>query len=488
MRLTLTLALAAAIVGVIWQKLGPRLEDLPDSAVKPKPLDPTFVRLTPRETATLPLATRFDMPLGSEHGAFTYNARAFRIERHLGDDLNGIGGYNSDLGDPVYAAAAGRVVFAGVPGQGWGNMVILAHRVRNAETGELDVVQSMYAHLDKVHVLPDQVLCLLVDGVPATQPDGQGQISQLNLATADRIEVLRGPFSALYGNSSGGVIQLFTADAAASPELQLTGFLGGYGDRRLSAVASGLGATVGYTDFRTEGYRPHSAAQRGSLNAKVDHRVLGGKLTLLLNHLEAPDALDQLGLTRAQFDAPFGFAGGAVVEVGFADRAILQRRKRTGGGREDRLLPFEQQAAEIILLRLVHVWLCIGREIVAGHGPAGFGQHVDFITQHTSHSALQAAALALRNAVSPANGRSRHPVGAPIGKCPNPHKVFLSGRRIVVPGSDIRAVFLRVNHLLTMFGDFVPAWASRMAAPRDRGRIDDTDLDQAGFRGRGFCR
>lgn len=144
---------------------------------------------------------------------------------------------------------------------------------------------------------------LYADGVPATQPDGQGQISQFNLATADRVEVLRGPFSALYGNSSGGVIQLFTADAAASPELQLTSFLGGYGDRRLSAVASGFGATVGYTDFRTEGYRPHSAAQRGSLNAKVDRSVLGGKLTLLLNHLEAPDAQDPLGLNRAQFDA-----------------------------------------------------------------------------------------------------------------------------------------------------------------------------------------
>lgn len=146
-------------------------------------------------------------------------------------------------------------------------------------------------------------LRLYVDGVPASQPDGQGQISQFNLATADRVEVLRGPFSALYGNSSGGVIQLFTADAAASPELRLTGFLGSHGDRRLSAVANGYGATIGYTDFRTEGYRPHSAAQRGSLNAKLDQHVLGGKLTLLLNHLEAPEAQDPLGLSRAQFDA-----------------------------------------------------------------------------------------------------------------------------------------------------------------------------------------
>ena len=50
------------------------------------------------------------------------------------------------------------------------------------------------------------------DGIPATGPDGQGQVSQFNLDSAERVEILRGPFSALYGNSSGGVIQLFTAD------------------------------------------------------------------------------------------------------------------------------------------------------------------------------------------------------------------------------------------------------------------------------------
>ena len=55
---------------------------------------------------------------------------------------------------------------------------------------------------------------LYVDGIPATMPDGQGQISNVDLGSADRIEVLRGPFSALYGNSSGGVVQVFTEDGA----------------------------------------------------------------------------------------------------------------------------------------------------------------------------------------------------------------------------------------------------------------------------------
>lgn len=128
------------------------------SGVRLKPFDAAFVRLSPVEIAALPEAARWDMPMGSEHGALTYNAQPFRITRHLGDDLNGIGGMNSDLGDPVYAAATGKVVYRGIPGPGWGNMIILAHRVRNAETGELEVIQSLYAHLDSSLVKPDQIV------------------------------------------------------------------------------------------------------------------------------------------------------------------------------------------------------------------------------------------------------------------------------------------------------------------------------------------
>jgi hypothetical protein len=149
MRVLMTFAFAAAVIGVLWRRYGNL------AAVSPRPLDPAFVRLSPLEVATLPLATRFDMPMGSEHGAFTYNARPFRIERHLGDDLNGIGGGNSDLGDAVYAAGAGRVVYAGSPGPGWGKMILIAHRL--PEGDELGpVVQTMYAHLDVIRVRTGQ--------------------------------------------------------------------------------------------------------------------------------------------------------------------------------------------------------------------------------------------------------------------------------------------------------------------------------------------
>lgn len=143
MRILLLLAFAALVAGMLRLRFGNAF------TARPRPLDPAFIRLTPLEVSSLPLATRFDMPMGSEHGAFTYNARPFRIQRHLGDDLNGIGGGNSDLGDAVYAAGAGRVVYAGSPGLGWGKMVIIAHRLPDGD--ELGpVVQTMYAHLDSI--------------------------------------------------------------------------------------------------------------------------------------------------------------------------------------------------------------------------------------------------------------------------------------------------------------------------------------------------
>src|SRR5690606_275177 len=64
-----------------------------------------------------------------------------------------------------------------------------------------------------------------------------------------------------------------------------------------------------------------------------------------------------LPVAGSKLDSPVGFAGGAVVEIGLADRPILQALQRSDRRFEDRFLPFEQQYAKIIELRLAHIFL-----------------------------------------------------------------------------------------------------------------------------------
>jgi iron complex outermembrane receptor protein len=149
---------------------------------------------------------------------------------------------------------------------------------------------------------------LYLDGVPASQPDGQGQVSHFNLDTAVRIEVLRGPFSALYGNAAGGVIQMFTGEGTQPPQFSLETAGGSYGTVRASLNARGAGEgwdyNAGFTHFETDGYRGHSSARRESGNARASLQLGGGRrLTLVANTVSIPDAQDPLGVNRAQFES-----------------------------------------------------------------------------------------------------------------------------------------------------------------------------------------
>src|SRR5438874_12301606 len=116
----------------------------------PKSVDPAFQIPSPLEVESLPTASHFDFPLGNENGAMAYNAQHFTDNKHLGDDLNGIGGENSDLGDPIYAVADGRVLLAREGGAGWGNVVILLHAY--LENGERKYLQSYYGHVQDMLV------------------------------------------------------------------------------------------------------------------------------------------------------------------------------------------------------------------------------------------------------------------------------------------------------------------------------------------------
>jgi iron complex outermembrane receptor protein len=151
-------------------------------------------------------------------------------------------------------------------------------------------------------------LRLYVDGIPATAPDGQGQVSHFDLSTADRIEVLRGPFSSLYGNSSGGVISVFTADGGPGKGVEAGTAFGADGVQRQNAGFSGAQGpwnwNLGFVHFETDGYRAHSAAQRDGFNGKVRlDATRDTKVTLVGNWVSMPDVQDPLGLTRAEFEA-----------------------------------------------------------------------------------------------------------------------------------------------------------------------------------------
>ena len=150
---------------------------------------------------------------------------------------------------------------------------------------------------------------ILVDGIPATFPDGQGQAATASLTSAKRIEVLRGPVAQLYGNAAGGVVQVFTNDppmGGAAPYAALSVGAGSYRQREadvtLGIGGESVGALLGVSQYQTDGYRDHSAARREQLNAKLVARLSADTtITAVLNAFDQPLSQDPLGLTHDQF-------------------------------------------------------------------------------------------------------------------------------------------------------------------------------------------
>ncbi len=105
----------------------------------------------------VPLADGFQIPVGKPPGEGYYVYRGYAPNGHQGEDWNGSGGWNTDLGDPVYACADGIVVFSYDVRVGWGNVVIVRHAYR-APDGKIRQVDSLYAHLDRRTVRKDQTV------------------------------------------------------------------------------------------------------------------------------------------------------------------------------------------------------------------------------------------------------------------------------------------------------------------------------------------
>ena len=149
-------------------------------------------------------------------------------------------------------------------------------------------------------------LRLYVDGIPLTMPDGIGQPLNVDLNNIKSIEIMRGPFSSLYGSSSGGVIQLRTDDAPKNLELSTDFKVGSFGTTKESMKATGTSNGIEYLFdvgvFNTEGYRDQSAAHRKTGTALVKFNLENDtRVSILANHSDL-NAQDPLGSPRYRSD------------------------------------------------------------------------------------------------------------------------------------------------------------------------------------------
>lgn len=144
-------------------------------------------------------------------------------------------------------------------------------------------------------------LRLYIDGIPASMPDGQGQLSHFNVVGADTVQVLRGPFSALYGNSSGGVVQMWSSPGTDETTWRARGTYGSFDTRTYAIQGLGTAGRVDYnvalSQFETDGFRDHSAAKRNSANVRLGVDVGDDRsLVIVGNYVDIPEAQDVLGI------------------------------------------------------------------------------------------------------------------------------------------------------------------------------------------------
>ncbi|MDO7185962.1 TonB-dependent receptor [Acinetobacter baumannii] len=150
---------------------------------------------------------------------------------------------------------------------------------------------------------------LYVDGIPATMPDGQGQTSNIDLSSLDHVEVLTGPFSSLYGNSSGGTILTSTKEGQGKDSIELSYSGGSHDKSRAGFVLQGgaKGANepsyvISSSYFDTDGYREHSGAEKVLNNAKLSWNLDdGSKINWVTNYVKI-HADDPQGLNRDQWN------------------------------------------------------------------------------------------------------------------------------------------------------------------------------------------
>jgi iron complex outermembrane receptor protein len=147
---------------------------------------------------------------------------------------------------------------------------------------------------------------IYADGIPLNSADGQGQAGSINLDTLGQIEFLRGPFSALYGNSSGGVVQAFTRDGAKDPTLTVGVSSGSWHTNKQSITAEGQAGPINYIlntyQYVSDGYRDFSQYRKDNFNGKISYQIRPDtKFTFVGNYMDQPYTNDPQALTPAQY-------------------------------------------------------------------------------------------------------------------------------------------------------------------------------------------
>lgn len=204
---------------------------------------------------------------------------------------------------------------------------------------------------------------LVVDGVPGTALDGQGQASSFALGALDRIEVLRGPLALQYGNAAGGAI-LGHSELDGSPGWRAQAWAGSDAATRLSLRVDGAASERGLrwrahgAWLRTDGHRPHSAAERTHAGAVAQWLPAPGhELRVVADVLEQPFVQDPLGLRREQWrDDPHGTDPAAITfdtRKRVANRQAGARWTMThAGGHETWLAPHGVQRGIVQFLAI----------------------------------------------------------------------------------------------------------------------------------------
>ncbi len=194
---------------------------------------------------------------------------------------------------------------------------------------------------------------MYVDGVPSTLPDGQTEVDSLEMDFVDRMEILRGPISSLYGGGGGGIISVETFAPTKEPVVRARASWGSYNAQRYSALTTGTAASTGYvlgiSSTHTDGYRDHSKAEQWNLLAKLERELSDGTvLGLNFSNVSAPVGDEPGALTEAQVGADRRQAQPAALSFDAREKLDQQKlaltlRRPFGEGRQLRAVAWGLQ-------------------------------------------------------------------------------------------------------------------------------------------------